>query len=30
VNNKLGGPAVFIEPYNWLNDLIHREQRRDD
>jgi microsomal dipeptidase-like Zn-dependent dipeptidase len=24
VNNRLGGPAVFIGPYNWLNDLLHR------
>jgi hypothetical protein len=23
-NNKIGGPAIFIEPYNWLNDLLHR------
>jgi len=24
-DNKIGGPAVFIEPYNWLNDLLHRD-----
>jgi microsomal dipeptidase-like Zn-dependent dipeptidase len=24
INNRLGGPAVFIGPYNWLNDLLHR------
>src|SRR5207248_849253 len=24
INNRLGGPAVFISPYNWLNDLLHR------
>ena len=24
-NNEVGGPAVFIEPYNWLNDLLHRD-----
>jgi microsomal dipeptidase-like Zn-dependent dipeptidase len=23
-DNRLGGPAVFIGPYNWLNDLLHR------
>jgi microsomal dipeptidase-like Zn-dependent dipeptidase len=23
-NNTLGGPAVFLGPYNWLNDLLHR------
>jgi microsomal dipeptidase-like Zn-dependent dipeptidase len=25
INNKLGGPPVFVAPYNWLNDLLHRE-----
>jgi microsomal dipeptidase-like Zn-dependent dipeptidase len=24
-DNLLGGPSVFIEPYNWLNDLLHRD-----
>lgn len=23
-NNRLGGAAAFIGPYNWLNDLLHR------
>jgi len=27
VNNKLGGPSVFIGPYNWLNDLTHRDNK---
>src|SRR5262249_37733230 len=27
VDNTLGGPAVFIGPYNWLNDLIHRANK---
>jgi microsomal dipeptidase-like Zn-dependent dipeptidase len=24
-DNKLGGASVFIGPYNWLNDLMHRD-----
>jgi microsomal dipeptidase-like Zn-dependent dipeptidase len=26
MNNKIGGAAAFIGPYNWLNDLFHRSQ----
>lgn len=25
IDNNLGGPAVFTAPYNWANDLLHRE-----
>jgi len=25
INNKIGSPAVWVGPYNWLNDLLHRE-----
>ena len=26
-NNSIGGAAVFIGPYNWLNDLLYRQPR---
>jgi microsomal dipeptidase-like Zn-dependent dipeptidase len=29
VNNKLGGPAILNEPYNWLNDLLDRRSTDD-
>jgi microsomal dipeptidase-like Zn-dependent dipeptidase len=27
MDNLIGGPAVFIGPYNWLNDLFHRRTK---
>jgi len=24
VDNRLGGAAVFVDPYNWANDFLHR------
>ena len=29
VNNEIGGPAIFEDPYNWDNDLVHRGENRD-
>jgi len=27
INNRIGGPAVFVDAYNWDNDLVHRPDR---
>ena len=29
-NNSIGGAAVFIGPYNWLNDLLYRQSARHE
>lgn len=29
VDNKLGSPAVFLAPYNWLNDFLNRSPDHD-
>jgi len=30
VDNKIGGPALFEDPYNWDNDLVHRPRGHVD
>jgi microsomal dipeptidase-like Zn-dependent dipeptidase len=29
IDNKLGGPAISNEPYNWLNDFLHHRSVDD-